>query len=274
MSTHRYRVVLTGASGGLGQAFARALAMHSSAMVLAGRDPLKLHALQQTIAVAAPHVALRVVAGDLTEAGTQQEVLRQAESLGDPIDLLINAAGINEFHPFESQPRASVERIIAIDLLAPMQLTQCMLPLLKRPPRAQVINVGSVFGYLGYPGFASYCAAKFGLRGFSQALRRELSDTNVAVRYFAPRATRTPLITPAISAMNRELKTREDAPEAVARLLVRFVAGSGWDRKLGFPERLYVLLNDLAPRVNDSAIRRQLRVIRRHFGANRQGVDI
>ena len=94
-------------------------------MVLAGRDPLKLHALQQTLAVAAPHVALRVVAGDLTEAGTQQEVLRQAESLGDPLDLLINAAGVNEFHPFESQPRASVERIIAINLLAPMQLTQC-----------------------------------------------------------------------------------------------------------------------------------------------------
>jgi short-subunit dehydrogenase len=274
MSAHRYNVVLTGASGGLGQAFAMALAVHSGAMVLAGRDALKLYALRRKIAAAAPHVALRVVAGDLTEAATQQEVVREAQGLRKPVDLLINAAGVNEFHRFDSQPRANVERIIAVDLLAPMQLTQCMLPLLLRAPRAQVINVGSVFGYLGYPGFASYCAAKFGLRGFSQALRRELSDTNVTVRYFAPRATRTPLTTPAISAMNRELKTREDAPEAVASLLVRFIAGRDWERKLGFPERLYVLLNDLVPRLNDSAIRRQLRVIRRHFGSQRQGVDI
>jgi short-subunit dehydrogenase len=193
--------------------------------------------------------------------------------LPDPVDLLINAAGVNEFHPFESQSLASVERIIAVDLVAPMELTQCMLPLLKRAPRAQVVNVGSVFGYLGYPGFAAYCAAKFGLRGFSQALRRELADTNIAVRYFAPRATRTPLTTAAITAMNRELKTREDAPEAVARLLVKFVAGRAWDRTLGFPERLYVLLNHLAPGVNDSAIRRQLRVIRRHLASQRQGGD-
>lgn len=274
MSAHRHRVVLTGASGGLGQAFAKALAMHSSVMVLAGRNELKLDALRRSIAADGPDVALRIVAGDLTQAATQQEVLHQAESLGDPMNLLINAAGVNEFHSFESQPLTSVERIIAVDLLAPMQLTQCMLPLLRRAPCAQVINVGSVFGYLGYPGFASYCAAKFGLRGFSQALRRELSDTNIAVRYFAPRAARTPLTTPAISAMNRELGTREDAPEAVARLLVRFVSGRRWDRKLGFPERLYVLLNDLVPRVNDSAIRRQLRVIRRHFGVQRQGIDV
>jgi short-subunit dehydrogenase len=274
MSAHDYGVVLTGASGGLGQAFSMALAMHSRTMVLAGRDAPRLHALEGRIAAAAPHVAVRIVVGDLTEAATQQEVVRQAESLGDPADVLINAVGVNEFHPFETQPRATVERIITVDLLAPMQLTQRMLPLLRRAPRAQVVNVGSVFGYMGYPGFTAYCAAKFGLRGFSQALRRELSDTNVAVRYFAPRATRTSLTTPAISAMNRELRTREDAPEEVARLLVRFIAGRQWDRKLGFPERLYVLLNDLAPAVNDSAIRRQLRVIRRHLGVQRQGVDV
>ena len=273
MIAHRYRVVLTGASGGLGQAFARALAKHSSAMVLAGRDARKLHLLEGMIAAETAEVTLRSVAGDLTQQTTQQEVLREAERSAEPVDLLINAAGVNEFHPVESHPPSSIERIIAVDLLAPMQLTQCMLPLLRRARRAQVINVGSVFGYLGYPGFTAYCAAKFGLRGFSQALRRELSDTNVAVRYFAPRAARTPLTTPAISAMNRELHTREDAPEVVARLLVKFVAGREWDCKLGFPERLYVLLNDLVPRLNDGVIRRQLSVIRRHLGARQQGVD-
>src|SRR6185295_4615375 len=119
------------------------------------------------------------------------------------------------FHEFESQESDAVERLLDVNLLAPIQLTQALLPLLMSAPKAQIINVGSIFGYLGYPGFAVYCATKFGLRGFSQALRRELSDTQIAVRYFAPRAMRTPLTTASISAMNRELNTKEDAPERV-----------------------------------------------------------
>lgn len=266
MSGTLHRVVLTGASGGLGQAFAMALVEHSTAMVLVGRDHDRLRSLHERIADRYPGVVVRSVAGDLTEPCVQRQVFDAAQALPGPIDLLVNGAGINEFHDFESQSAAAIERLVAVNLVAPIQLTQLLLPLLKTARCAQVINVGSIFGYLGYPGFALYCATKFGLRGFSQALRRELADTSVAVRYFAPRATRTPLNTPVIAAMNRALRTREDAPERVARLLLRFIAGSGWERKLGFPERLYVLLNHLIPRINDKAIRGQLGIIRRHLG--------
>ncbi|MCC6533068.1 MAG: SDR family oxidoreductase [Burkholderiales bacterium] len=266
MSTARYRCVLTGASGGLGAAFAHALAPQSSAMILAGRDRDRLDALERALRGHHPALALAVVAGDICQAAVQQHLVGAARDLGT-IDLLINAAGINEFHGFESQSAAAIERLLAVDLLAPIQLTQRLLPLLKAAPRAQVINVGSIFGYLGYPGFAVYCAAKFGLRGFSQALRRELSDSHVSVRYFAPRATRTALTTPAIAAMNRDLATREDAPEHVARMLVRFVGAKSWERKLGFPERFYVLLNHLLPMINDQAIRAQLKTIRKHLQA-------
>jgi len=260
-----HRLVLTGASGGLGQAFATALAEHSSAMVLVGRDQGRLDALRQQMSKQYPALTVRLVAGDLTESRVQRRIVDLSKSVPGPINLLVNAAGINDFESFDSQSTATIDRLIAVNLLAPIQLTQSLLPLLKKAPRAQVINVGSIFGYLGYPGFAVYCATKFGLRGFSQALRRELSDTGVAVRYFAPRATRTPLTTAAISAMNRELNTREDTPEHVARMLVKFVAHEGWERKLGFPERLFVFLNHLMPGVNDRAIRHQLNTIRRHF---------
>jgi short-subunit dehydrogenase len=265
MSGTLHRVVLTGASGGLGQAFAMALMEHSTAMVLVGRNADRLDRLRQRIADHYPGVVVRTVAGDLTERCVQRQVFDAARTLPAPIDLLVNAAGINEFHDFESQAGAAIERLVAVNLVAPIQLTQLLLPLLRTARFAQVINVGSIFGYLGYPGFALYCATKFGLRGFSQALRRELANSNVAVRYFAPRATRTPLNTPIVSAMNRALKTREDAPELVARMLLRFIAGSGWQRKLGFPERLYVFLNDLVPGINDKAIRGQLGIIRKHL---------
>ena len=267
MSVTGHRLVLTGASGGLGQAFAMALAKHSSAMVLVGRDQARLDALHKTIAASHPALVVRTVTGDLTEDSVRQRVLEAARALPGGIDLLINAAGINDFRDFEQQAGATIERLLTVNLLLPIQLTQLLLPLLKTAPRAQVINIGSIFGYLGYPGFAVYCATKFGLRGFSQALRRELSDTRVAVRYFAPRAVRTPLTTPAISAMNRELRTAEDAPDAVARALMEFIATERWERKLGIPERIYVFLNHLLPAINDKAIRGQLHVIRKQLGS-------
>jgi short-subunit dehydrogenase len=280
MTGSTWRLVLTGASGGLGQAFATALAPHSSAMVLVGRDHARLDGLREKISKRYPAMTVRSVAGDLTETWVQRRVLDVSKTVPGAINLLVNAAGMNDFESFEAQSAATIERLIAVNLTAPIALTQCLLPLLRKASRAQVINVGSIFGYLGYPGFAVYCATKFGLRGFSQALRRELSDSNIAVRYFAPRATRTPLTTPAIAAMNEALNTHEDAPEAVARMLVKFIARESWERKLGFPERLFVLLNHLVPSVNDRAIRRQLETIRKHFPGGRdappecKGVDV
>jgi short-subunit dehydrogenase len=264
------RVILTGASGGLGRAFALALAAHSGVMVLVGRDQPRLDEVRRQIAERHPAVTVRTVAGDLTEPWVQRRLFEVANGVPGPLNLLINAAGINDFEDFESQSSATIERLIAVNLLVPIRVTQMLLPLLKKAPRAQVINVGSIFGYLGYPGFAVYCATKFGLRGFSQALRRELSDTSIAVRYFAPRATRTPLTTESISAMNRELNTKEDSPERVAEMLLKFISHAAWERKLGFPERLFVFLNQLVPGVNDRAIRGQLKIIRKHLPGGRR----
>lgn len=265
MSADGYRLVLTGASGGLGHAFALALAPSSHSMILCGRHEVRLRALQQKLQAMHPALGVTIVAGDLTQSGTQDAVEAAARKLDAPIDLLVNAAGINDFHEFGGQDPQSMARLVAVNLLAPILLTQRLLAQLKTAPRAQIVNIGSIFGYIGYPGFALYCATKFGLRGFSQALRRELSDTKVSVRYFAPRAVRTALNSAAVEGMNKEMGTAEDAPHAVASELVRFIAAKAWDRRLGFPERLYVWLNHLAPAVNDSAIRGRLPVIRKYL---------
>jgi short-subunit dehydrogenase len=249
---------------------AAALADDCDAMLLVGRDAARLRELQHALRSKYPALVVQVVAGDLTGSATHQRVYDAAQLLPGSVDLLINNAGANEFHEFESQRPDAIGKLLEVNLVAPMQLTQKLLPLLKAAPRAQIVNVGSIFGYLGYPGFAVYCASKFGLRGFSQALRRELADTAVAVRYFAPRATRTALTTPAMSTMNRELRVHEDTPEHVARMLVRFLATNAWERKLGFPEWFYVLLNHLLPRLNDGAIRAQLKTIKKHLPVARR----
>lgn len=90
------------------------------------------------------------------------------------VNVLVNNAGIGGFGLFEHQDWRGVVAV-------PMRLTHALLPTPKACPQAAVVNIGSTFGSLPFPGFAAYSAAKAGLRGFSQALRRERADTPVAV---------------------------------------------------------------------------------------------
>ncbi|WP_288377845.1 SDR family oxidoreductase [uncultured Massilia sp.] len=254
-----YRAVITGAGGGIGAAIARALAPRAAALVLVGRRAEPLAALAAGLGV-----PCRIVCGDLLDDRTLVEIEAAARAAGG-IDLLVNNAGVSDFHAFETQSPAQIRAMLDTNLLAPMLLTRRLIPLLKEAPAAQIVNIGSVFGMLGFPGFAAYGASKAGLAGFSQALRRELSDTSVAVRHFAPRATRTPINSTAVDAMNRELRTAEDSPEAVAAAFMDFLGTRAWQRTLGGQERFFVLVNKLLPGLPDGAIRKQLAVIRKHL---------
>lgn len=256
----RCRAVLTGATGGIGQAIARELASRADWLILVGRNADALQALQHELGASKAHV----VAGDVTQEATLAAIERLARELGGA-NLLINNAGAGGFHAFETQDPAAIRALLESNLLAPMLLTRRLIPLLKEAPGAQIINVGSLFGYLGYPGFAAYGASKAGLKGFTQALRRELADSTVAVRHFIPRATRTRINSDAVTAMNRELNTAEDSPEHVARQFMRFLGGSAWEKKLGIKEAFFVFINHFLPAIPDRAIRGQLAVIRKYM---------
>ncbi len=145
-----------------------------------------------------------------------------------------------------------------------MQLTRLCLPLLRAQPSALVVNVGSIYGSIGYPGYATYCASKFALRGFSEALRRELADTSVNVLYAAPRTTRTTMNSSAAQALNQALKVGVDDPQDVARAVLDAVQAERSELYLGWPEKLFVRLNGMLPGVVDRALRKQLPLIRRY----------
>lgn len=126
-----------------------------------------------------------------------------------------------------------------------------------------MVNLGSAFGSLGYPGFSLYCASKFGLRGFSEALARELADSKIRILHLAPRATATAMNDRRVDALNETLGNAVDPPEAVARALLRLLRGRRRRLALGRPEILFGLLNALTPGSVDAGIARQLPVIRR-----------
>ena len=249
----RYRAILTGASGGIGQAIAAALAPQCEALLLVGRDAARLDQARR----AAGPVARTLVADLATPAG------RAAVALSEP-NRLLNTAGASDFAWLEAQDDATLERIVQANVLAPMQLTRHLLPALRRAPAAWIVNVGSIMGYLGYPGQAAYCASKFALRGFSEALRRELADTGVRVLHLAPRATRTAMNGAGVNALNAELGVATDSPERVARQLLALLEHPSRERLLGMPEALFARLNQLVPGLVDRALRRQLPIIRRH----------
>jgi short-subunit dehydrogenase len=259
----RYRAVLTGASGGLGRAFAAALGPACDELLLVGRDPTRL----ARAAVAAGPGA-RVLVADLATASGRDGVLDAAP---ERVNLLINNAGAGDFAWLGTQDDAALEQIVQANVLAPMQLAARLLPRLSRAPEAWIVNVGSILGYLGYPGHAAYSASKFALRGFSEALRRELADGPVRVLYFAPRAARTPMNAAALCALNDELGVAMDEPAAVAAALVRLLERPAAERLLGMPEKLFARINQLMPRLLDRALARQLPVIRRHLPAYPKG---
>jgi short-subunit dehydrogenase len=258
------RVVLTGAAGGIGSAVAHALAPRSQSMLLVGRDAGKLAALAAELGRASPQVELRTVAADLNTAQGRAAVLAAAEALPGGANLLVNNAGVGQLAWFEDQDEDQIAHIVHTNVLAPMLLVRALLPLLHRQTGARIVNVGSILGDIGHPGSVAYCASKFALRGFTEALRRELAGSRVRVQYLAPRATLTPLNSPAQMALNAELGVASDAPEVVARALLDLLDGTRGERHIGWPERLFVRINRMLPSLVDSSLLKQLPVIRRH----------
>ena len=264
MQLNGARILLTGASGGLGQALAKTLAEAGASLLLVGRDQKKLAALAMSLAGTGQ--AVDTLAVDLNQPA---DVARLAVEAGRfQVDVLINNAGINAFGLFEQLDWSRAADVLETNLAAPMRLTHSLLPLLKSRESAAIVNIGSTFGSLPFPGFAAYSAAKAGMKGFSQALRRELWQERavgrIEVIYVAPRAIDTPLNTAAVNALNDDLGSKSDSPEAAARQIVAALAAGRGETHLGFPERLFAWLNGVAPALIDRALRAKLAIVKRH----------
>ncbi|TDX31064.1 short-subunit dehydrogenase [Modicisalibacter xianhensis] len=257
------RILISGASGGIGQALANELATAGAQLLITGRRTEALQRLNERY----PH-QVSSLAADLTRAEERAQLVEASRDAG--INMLINAAGMNRMGLFETWSDDEIQHLLTLNLTSTLQLTRELLPQLLGAEHGWVVNLGSTFGTLGYPGQACYCASKFGLHGFSQALRRELSATRVRVLHVSPRATRTDMNAPEIERMNSELGNAMDSPEYVASEVRRAVERGRNEVQLGMPERFYSLINALMPGLVDRALARQLPVIRRFIGEPEQ----
>lgn len=260
MNLNGARIILTGAGSGIGRSLALELARRGAFMILVGRNHERLAAAAAD-ADAAGGRALPF-AFDLSAAQGHDQVAEFAlEKLGG-VDILINNAGVSLFDEFARQDPAAIERLIRTNLTGPLLLTRAVLPGMLEQGRGRVVNVGSAFGSIAFAHWAAYSATKFALRGFSQALRRELDGSGVGVTYVAPRATRTPLNSEAVYRLSRKTGMNMDSPEQVACAIVKAIETERDEHAIGRPERFFAKVNALFPGIVDSALRSQNRAAR------------
>jgi len=249
-------ILVTGASGGIGGAIARQLAGKGASLILVDRDATRCESLATDLRTLGATVL--VLAADLTQPAVPGQLVADAIKHAGGIDILINCAGVQNFGFFANEATADTSTLFNVNTIAPINLINAVLPHMLQKNMGQIVNLGSIFGSIGFPCFASYSASKFALRGFSEALRRELTGTAVGVTYVAPRFTKTSFNRGVVARMADALKMNQDAPESVAASVIDAIERDHLDRYLGWPEKLFVRINSILPRLVDQSLMKQV----------------
>lgn len=176
--------VITGAGSGIGRATALSLARRGCHVALADIDEAGLaetHAQALRLGAHASKHRLDV-ADRAAVAALPADVLKAH----DRVDLLVNNAGVALGGRFEEVSEADFDWLMEINFHAVVRITRAFLPMLRTSDDARIVNISSVFGLIAPPGQCAYCASKFALRGFSNALRHELAGTHVGVSVVHP----------------------------------------------------------------------------------------
>ena len=258
------KILLTGGSGGLGTEIASQLHRSGAKLILVGRNSKALEKLA-ILLNRGDETTVEFFVADISSKVEREKLINFCRTNHRDLDGIINNAGINEFALLSDSDGEQYFDIMETNLSAPIHLIHQLLPLLKNREQAVIANIGSTLGSIGFPGYSVYCASKFGMRGFTEALRRELSDTRIQVLYFAPRAINTSMNSQKVDAMNNELGSKSDCPTTVAKQLIDALIN---DKKkqffVGWPEKFFAKLNSIMPGIVDGAMKKQLTIVKKY----------
>jgi 3-oxoacyl-[acyl-carrier protein] reductase len=220
------RSVVTGAASGIGRALALALSREGADLFLVDLDAEGLGSVADEARAEAARVETAVF--DLASADAVADCADAILSAPTPPRLLVNNAGVAWRGKAARMPRDEVERVLAVNLLAPIRLTQRLLPTLLEQPDPHVLNVCSLAGLVAIRGLALYSASKSGLVGYSEGLRRDHGG-RLGVTALCPGFVDTPMLRDIDAARGRRRRRGAGAPDEVAR---RALAAVRADRAL------------------------------------------
>jgi short-subunit dehydrogenase len=255
------RVLITGASSGIGRALALELARAGAALLLVARRQQALQAVAQEAAAqhAAPNGAtVAYECADVAQSERRAAALEAAHARLGGLDILVNNAALGATGPFDQAAPHRLRQIMEVNFFAPCELIRAALPLLREGRSPLIVNVASILGHRGIPGYSEYCASKFALRGFSEALRAELAAQGIDVLVVSPGTTQTDFKEHLLEKLREDRWPPQAAvsPEYVARRVVRAMR-LGEHEIVPHPRgRLLLWLNRLSPRLVDALMER------------------
>jgi short-subunit dehydrogenase len=226
--------VITGAASGIGAALAQNLAGRGVSLALADRNAAGLAAVAEAARAAGVKVSEHML--DVRDAEALAALPDAVLAEHGRVTVLVNNAGVALIGTFEQVTLDDFAWLMDINFWAPVRLTKAFLYALHREPAAHIVNISSIFGIAAPPGNAAYCAAKFGVRGFSEALRHELEDSSVSLTVVHPGGIKTEIANSARLSQsvdpeeakagkeefNKLLKTTpQDAAEQIAQAILK-----------------------------------------------------
>lgn len=215
--THKTALV-TGASAGLGRELVGRLVRDRGMTVFATARRLdRLRALRAEL----PEEKVEVLDGDIADAGFRARLWDWAESHSGGIDLLINNAGVGHYADFADQDPAEVRRIIEVNVMAVLDLTQRAIRSMRGRGSGEIVEVSSVLGTFGIPYSAAYVASKHAVEGLVKSVRHELRGSGVRVWALRPGRFASEFRRASLGGRGRDEARPGTAVEAIARGLVR-----------------------------------------------------
>jgi len=241
------RAIVTGASSGIGRALALELAREGANLVITARRAERLRELAESIRAVGQHV--ETVPGDITDPAVRQAVVDAARTALGGLDILVNNAGVGAMGRFEQASPDRLRRIMEVNFFALVEMTRVALPLLRQGRQPILVNVSSILGHRGVPHSSEYCASKFAVQGFSEALRAELAAYPIDVSVVSPGTTETEFFERVLENTSQARWPRHGAvsPEYVARAVIRAMRRGQREVIPFFWGRVLCLLNRLAP---------------------------
>lgn len=264
------RIVITGASQGIGRALALAAAKRGAKVLAAARSEELLRALaDEAQAAGAP---LATVAADVTAAEDRRRMTEAAQRHFGGADVLVNNAGIGATGHFAECSPERLRKIMEVNFFGLTETTRAFLPLLRQGRRPAIVNISSIAGKRAIPARSEYSASKFAVQGFSEALRAELAKDGIDVLVVCPGLTQTNFSQNMIEQKARlQLDhLRGMTPEEVAEATLRAIERGTREVYLTAQGRLMVLVSRFLPRLADRIAARRVRELFREEIAERR----
>ncbi len=268
------RILITGASQGIGRALAEAAAARGMKVLAAARSAALLAELARE--AKANGGVLETVEADVTSADDRRRMVEAATQHFGGLDVLVNNAGIGATGHFADAAPERLRSIMEVNFFGLTETTRVCLPLLRRGVTPAVVNISSIAGKRGLPARSEYSASKFAVQGFSEALRAELDKDGIDVLVVCPGLTQTNFSQNMIEqkAMLKFDHLRGMTSEQVADATLASLARGRHDVTLTLQGRLLVLVSRFLPRLVDSIARRKVLALFRDEIAARRAANI